>query len=107
VYNYIGNYELLKWNCVLSSQLKNCTVFRWEVPFACVHFAIRCRVMMCVVVHQTEHGSGNKDVRDTIADHLRSCVATEENTSVTHVSFVMSLFNCDPTAQCFPPIALL
>lgn len=47
----------------------------------------------------TEHGCVNEDVRDTMADHLRSFVATGENTSVTSVSFVLTLFNFDPTSQ--------
>ena len=51
--------------------------------------------------HQTEHASVDEDVRDTMADHLRSFVAIEENTSVTSVSFVLTLFNFDPTSQFF------
>jgi hypothetical protein len=49
--------------------------------------------------HQTEDGCVNEDVRDTMADHLRSFVATEENTSVTGVSFLLTLSNFDPTSQ--------
>jgi len=37
--------------------------------------------------HQTEHACVNEDARDTMADHLRSFVAIEENTSVTSVEF--------------------
>jgi len=49
--------------------------------------------------HQNEHDCVNEDVRDTVADHLRTFVAVEENTSVTSVSFVLALFNFDPTSQ--------
>jgi len=51
--------------------------------------------------HQTEHACANEDVRDMMADHLRSFVAIEENTSVTSVSFILTLLNFDPTSQFF------
>lgn len=51
--------------------------------------------------HQTEHGCVNEDVRDLMSDHLRSFVTIEENTFVTSMSFVLTLFNFDPTSQFF------
>jgi len=59
-------------------------------------FAIRCRVMMCVVIIRP-----STPVLMKMFVTLMKLSSYEENTSVTSVSFVLTLFNFYPTSQFF------